>query len=309
MKLGVPDLITNSYFPAIAAVELGFFKDEGFDVDIELIYPNPVHALRSGDIDLVASCAHDTLEAFPQWHGAKLLMALSQYLYWQLIVRSNLKIRPGNLNSLSGLRIGAAKGVDMVLIHLLKEAGMDPSEHCISIEPVRHNEGESFGVTAAQALKIGEIDGFWANAMGAETALRSGVGSLVLDVRRGIGPLRARHYTFSALIGRDSTIRDRPEFVESAIHAVIRAQQALCEAPELARKVGARVFPPAQAEMITDIIRRDVEFYDATISQESVHGVNQFSSAVGLLTSPVSYQYIVSDTLQRLRSQTLGDHH
>jgi hypothetical protein len=34
--------------------------------------------------------------------------------------------------------------------------------------------GVSFGVAAAQALARGEIDGFWANAMGAEIALRHG---------------------------------------------------------------------------------------------------------------------------------------
>ena len=31
MKLAIPDLISPSYFPAIAAVELGFFKKEGID--------------------------------------------------------------------------------------------------------------------------------------------------------------------------------------------------------------------------------------------------------------------------------------
>src|SRR5207249_8957555 len=31
MKLAVPDMISNSYFPALAAVELGFFKQQGFD--------------------------------------------------------------------------------------------------------------------------------------------------------------------------------------------------------------------------------------------------------------------------------------
>ena len=36
MKLAVPDLISNSYFPAAAAVELGFFKQEGLDVDLEV---------------------------------------------------------------------------------------------------------------------------------------------------------------------------------------------------------------------------------------------------------------------------------
>ena len=29
MKLAVPDLISNSYFPAVAAVALGFFEKRG----------------------------------------------------------------------------------------------------------------------------------------------------------------------------------------------------------------------------------------------------------------------------------------
>ena len=39
MKIAIPDMISNSYFPAIAAVELGFFKAEGIDVQLELIFP------------------------------------------------------------------------------------------------------------------------------------------------------------------------------------------------------------------------------------------------------------------------------
>ena len=39
MKLAVPDMISNSYFPAIAAIELGCFKDEGLDVALEMIFP------------------------------------------------------------------------------------------------------------------------------------------------------------------------------------------------------------------------------------------------------------------------------
>ncbi len=39
MKVVIPDLVSNSYFPAIAAVEMGFFKEEGLDAELELIYP------------------------------------------------------------------------------------------------------------------------------------------------------------------------------------------------------------------------------------------------------------------------------
>ena len=34
LKIALPDLVSNSYFPAIAAVELGYFKDEGLDAEI-----------------------------------------------------------------------------------------------------------------------------------------------------------------------------------------------------------------------------------------------------------------------------------
>ena len=50
MKLAVPDMISNSYFPAIAAIELGFFTKAGLDVELELIFPvdKAYAALRSG---------------------------------------------------------------------------------------------------------------------------------------------------------------------------------------------------------------------------------------------------------------------
>ena len=54
--------------------------------------------------------------------------------------------------------------------------------------PVPIGAGLSFGVTAAKALEDGKIDGSWADAMGAEVAVRSGIGALVIDARRGDGP-------------------------------------------------------------------------------------------------------------------------
>ena len=48
MRIGVPDLISNSYFPAVAAGELGFFKAEGVDAELLHVYPMPkmMEALR-----------------------------------------------------------------------------------------------------------------------------------------------------------------------------------------------------------------------------------------------------------------------
>jgi ABC-type nitrate/sulfonate/bicarbonate transport system substrate-binding protein len=59
MRLAIPDLISNSYFPALAAAELGFFAAEGLDVAAELIFPvdRCYEALRDGDIDFVGGAA------------------------------------------------------------------------------------------------------------------------------------------------------------------------------------------------------------------------------------------------------------
>ena len=83
MKLAVPDMISNSYFPAIAAIELGFFRQEGLDVELQLIFPvdKAYAALRDGAIDLVAGSAHSALAAFPQWQGVKLICDEMSLMY------------------------------------------------------------------------------------------------------------------------------------------------------------------------------------------------------------------------------------
>ena len=77
MKVAIPDLISPSYFPAIAAVELGFFE-RGLDATLELLYPvtKTYEELREGRLDFVGGAAHAALYAFKDWQGGQLLCAL-----------------------------------------------------------------------------------------------------------------------------------------------------------------------------------------------------------------------------------------
>ncbi len=99
MKLAVPDLISNSYFPAVAAVALGFFEGEGLDISLELIFPVDAayRAMRDGRVDFVAGSAHSALAAFPEWQGVKLLCAQAQGMYWFLVMRA--RYRPPSTKS------------------------------------------------------------------------------------------------------------------------------------------------------------------------------------------------------------------
>ena len=155
MKVVIPDLVSNSYFPAIAAVEMGFFKEEGLDAELELIYPvgKCYEALRDGKADFVGGSSHSAPTAFPEWQGVKFLGALAQHTYWFLIMRADLKAKRGDVAAVKGKRIGAAPLIDIGLIELLKEYGIDPKRDNVQIAPPpmpANPAGVSFGVNAAQ---------------------------------------------------------------------------------------------------------------------------------------------------------------
>ncbi|WP_410969154.1 hypothetical protein, partial [Salmonella sp. SAL04284] len=88
---------------------------------------------------------------------------------------------------------------------LLRERGIDADRDGIEIAPIAgaHGAGMSFGVMAAQALEDGRVDGFWANGMGAELAVRRGAGTVVLDARRDPG---VPNYTMASVVASDRLI-------------------------------------------------------------------------------------------------------
>ena len=304
MKLAVPDMISNSYFPAIAAIELGFFEQEGLEVSLELIFPvdKAYAALREGSIDFVGGSAHSALSAFPEWQGAKLICAQAQGMYWFLVMHAALGARRGEIDCVKGRRIGAAPWVEMGLRRLLIEAGIDLARDRVTVAPVPGSlaAGVNFGVTAARALEERVIDGFWANGMGAEMAVKRGVGTVVLDVRRGDGPKPCFNYTMASMATTDRVIERSPETAAAAVRAIVNTQAALKGNVALAGEVGRKLFPPAEAALIAELIRRDLPFYDATISPTFVAGMNQFARDLGILERHAAYEDVVATPFSHL---------
>ena len=298
MKLAVPDMISNSYFPAIAAAELGFFKQEGLDIAIELIFPvdKAYAALRDGAVDFVGGSAHSALAAFPQWEGVKLICAQAQGMYWYLVMHRKLGLARGNIAGVKGRSIGAAPWVEMGLRRLLIESGIDLIRDGVKIAPVPGSlaAGVNFGVTAAKALEDHKIDGFWANGMAAMVAVLRGVGTVVLDVRRGDGPKACFNYTMASIATTDRMIERSPEIAAAAARAIAKTQAALKKDVMLAAGIGRKLFPPAEAELIAELIRRDLPYYDPKITPEFVAGMNAFARNVGILRGEVPFEQVVA---------------
>lgn len=303
MRIAAVDLISNTCFPALAADELGFFKAEGLDAHIDLVASlGATKALRDGSADaIIAGSVHDVLREFPRWQGVKIAVALSKGTPWLLVVRADLAAHRGDLNAIKDLRLTAAQGPDLALRQMLIGANIDPDRDLQIVElPGSKARDVSFGVFAARALEAGQIDGFWANAMGAETAVKRGVGKILVDVRRGDDPAEVRRYTFAGMVTSDAFSGNNPAAVAAAVRAIVETQKALKADPGLAAEVGRRKFPKEAAELIRTVVERDVVFYDPFISEEEVEAMNRFAQAVGHLSGAVPYEQVVATQFRDL---------
>jgi NitT/TauT family transport system substrate-binding protein len=305
MRIAVPDFVSSTFFPLIAAKALRIFEEEGQDV--EIVHSNALKAvksLRDGAVEFSAGPAHAPMMFFPEWRGVKLVAAVSQGTPWMLVMKAGLAKR-GEIVAVKGRRIAANEGPDLVFKHLLREAGIDIDRDQVEIGQLRETSqpGISFGIAAARALAEGRVDGIWANVLGCEVAVHLRAGSVVVDTRVGDGPPGARNYSFIALATTESNIETKSERIEAVIRAVVRAQSMLRRDPLRATELAAKLFPALEAGQMNKIVARDAEFYRASIPPEAIKEMNRFANAVGLLSSPVPYEHVVAIQFRSLWSE------
>ncbi len=302
LRIVVPDLISPSYFPALAAVELGCLERRGFEADLSLMFPvtDAVAALRAGEVDVVAGAAHTVFHEAGDDLDVCLMAALSHRTYWFLVLRSDLEIQVwDDLPRAMGLRIAAAPGPDAALQLALERADVGPGSVELVPVPSIPELGPSFGVQAARALQRGEVDGFWANGMGAELAVREGIGRVVTDARRSLQPPGLSHYTFAALMARRADEHD--EGVLATVGALVEAHEILRRDPNAAgSQVAGRLFPPLEASLAGELVARDAPFYEAAIEPSEVSDLSAFARAIGSTTLEGSYDQVVSSAARAL---------
>ena len=304
-RVMVADLDSPSYFVAAAAVDLGFFAKEGIDAELlrDFGATSGPEALRDGTLHFFGGPAFAVTRAFPSWKGARLLCALSQYSYWFMAVRADLDISRGDIAALRGLRISASPPwPEMSLKYMLTQAGLDLARENVRIVPAPPTREWWKGHVGVLAIEQGLADAYWGNGMRVALGEKLGIAKLHLDLRRGDGPPDARLYNFAALTTSERLIAEHPDVAAGAVRAIVSTQQALIADPSLAAGVGERWFPPDEAPLIAELIRRDTPFYQAGISREAVDGLMKFAIGIGLVSEPVPYERLVATQFRDLWS-------
>ena len=231
LRLMVADVDSPSYFVATAAVELGFFKEEGIDIQFEAVYGanSGPERLREGTLHFFGGPAYAATA--PSQHGkAPNLCALAQYSYWFMAVRADLDVKRGDVSALKGLRISSSTAFpNMALRHMLAELGIDLERDNVQIVPLPStNESKHWrGRDGADAIEQGLADAYWGNGMRVAIGEKLGVAKLHLDLRRGDGPTGARFYNFAALTTTEEFISEQPEIAAGAVRAIVKTQKAL----------------------------------------------------------------------------------
>ena len=285
LAIGVADIISPSYFPVIAASGLGLFADQGLDVRIELAYPlaDAMSALRAGELDYVAGAAHGPLYDPAGFTDCRLVCALAHGMYWFLVLRADLAGERGDLHALRGRRIGAAPGPREGLKAMLLDVDSVLARDVDLVAVPGSGPSVSFGLSAADALARGEIDGFWANGMGAAIATADRTGRVVLDARRDLVNGRDPAYTFAALIAARSTPASAAATEAPRVRAaVVAAQDALRRDPGLAARAARGWFPPREQELISELVARDSDYYHAIITAPMTRAIATVGRLTGL---------------------------
>ena len=62
----------------------------------------------------------------------------------------------------------------------------------------------------------------------------------------------------------------------------------------MATEVGKTLFPPEEADLIADVVERDLPFYTAAIGEEFVQGMLKFQKNVGLIKGDFDFEQVVA---------------
>src|SRR5712691_1684682 len=294
MWITVADSISPSYFVAIAAVQLGFFREEGVDMEFVFTPADPSQALRDGVVDFYGGSPYTGLHRFPGWRGGAVLFSMSQYTYWFLAVRSDIKCERGDVSAVKGLRVSASVLPGLTMKRVLEEAGIDLERDNVRIVPSLPRTSQNWAWDGVDAIEQGVADGYWGNGLRADLGVKRGVAKILLDVRRGDGPPAARHFTFPALITTERLVKEQPNIAAAAVRAIVKTQKALKADPQLAAKAAQRLFPAEELSLIAYEIARDGPFYDPTITAEMVAHISKFAREVGTLEGEVRYDQVVA---------------
>jgi sulfonate transport system substrate-binding protein len=222
-SLGLP------YLPLVLAQQLGYFKDEGLDVEISAFSggSKALEALVGGSVDLVSGAYSHTINMASK--GQRLRFFVVQVRYPALTL-GIAKAKAGSfkdLKDLKGMKVGVSapgSSTHMVLNYIITKAGLKTDD--IAVIGV----GTSAGAIAA--IRSGQIDAIINSDPVMTTLEDAGNVVPVAETRTTAGTMKALGgpYPEAGLYSMGAFIEKNPNTIQAITNAIVRAEKWLQKA-------------------------------------------------------------------------------
>lgn len=231
LRIGYVFAMANA--PVLIADKLGYYGDEGLDVDIKALGDGPViqQALAAHELDI----AYVGAPPVYQWYARGLKsVILAKVNYGQAAVLAGSHSQIHDLAGLKGHKLAGVKkgsGMDVLLrgYVLGERAGLSPDSDLDIVDMPPGNMNA--------ALERNIVDAAFSWEPFVSQALLRGSARLLLDVNQALP-----QYPWYVVIGLPETLRERPDDVVKLLRAHRRAIAYLNEHPSESNAIIAEAF-------------------------------------------------------------------
>lgn len=296
-KVRIGTMKAFSYLPLHVAYALGYFEEEGLEVELYFFGSGSKNreALIAGDLDMATLAIVHAMIARAKGFPVRVVGALQAMEFFDVLVRKELEDRVRDLKDLEGLKIGISypgAGSWAWCLVYLRKAGLDPEGdvELVSVDGI---------MTMYSALKTGRVDAVVSWNPLTVRALREGIAFLLLNIHD-----RETHLEYvgspealaAALVVREELLEERPEVVEKVLRALNRALEYIhTHDPEEIARVVAPVYEGLDLETLAEAIEYEMPTYPYNVAlSESAYEVEaDVYLSVGILKERIPFEEVV----------------
>ncbi|RME82549.1 MAG: hypothetical protein D6775_10560 [Caldilineae bacterium] len=210
------------YLPFDVAYALGYYEEEGLDVDLQFFRggSDSANALIGGSAEFSGNAIDHALKAQIKGKDLRMVVNFMDTPCVTLVARQDLADEVKSVADLKGRKVGITRkgsATHILAVYTAIKAGLSPDD--IEIVDV----GAS---TMPAAIEAQEVAAAWGAAPYTTQVIKAGKAFALLDLCKLEEATKAMGggYPFTGMLTRSDVIADKPEVVQKMVNAIVKAQ-------------------------------------------------------------------------------------
>lgn len=294
-KVRIAGIQILAYAPLLVAKELGYFDQEGLDVEIVKAQSGnaAIAAMLSGSADLAGTNYINPLALAIQGKSVKSVVGMEMASVYAFVVKPDMKIPPDNVkalvNALKGKRIGVASlgsGADLVATGILSEHG-GGANGVIKV-------AVGTGGTAVAAMRAGGVDAAVVFEPDLTQIVKAGVGKVALDLRNTKSESSYGRLPATTIQATTEWINKNPAVAASVVRAVTRANKTLQSDGASSMKALLSIFPGTDPADMKSMYEGERASFRSDMPKDQFDAAQAVYLKQGTISKAVGYDDVIA---------------